>query len=225
MEIFALYESVVARLMNSKHGRVVADVGGGKSCPFVHYREPDSDAKIIAVDISDEEMRHNRDVDEMRTANIMKELPFEDCEVDMVVSRSVLEHLEDLESFVANSGRVLKSGGHFVHLFPCRFAPFALINRALPQKVSQKVLYFFMPESKGICGFPAFYDRCYPSRLERMLRRNGFEVIETRVSYYQSSYFSFFVPLYFVSAAYEFLVRGIGVRDLCAYVLIVARKV
>jgi 2-polyprenyl-6-hydroxyphenyl methylase/3-demethylubiquinone-9 3-methyltransferase len=121
-----------------------------------------------------------------------------------------LEHLEDLESFVANSGRSLKGGGYFVHLFPCGRAPFALINRALPRRVSRKILYFFMPESKGICGFPAFYDRCYPSGIEGVLGRNGFEVVETRVSYYQSEYFSFFAPLYIASAAYELLVRGAG---------------
>jgi ubiquinone/menaquinone biosynthesis C-methylase UbiE len=90
VSIFALYEETVDRLMAPMRGATVADVGGGKSCPFARYRRPGSGTRIVAVDISDEEMRHNRDVDEKRAANILKELPFEDGEADMVVSRSVL---------------------------------------------------------------------------------------------------------------------------------------
>lgn len=119
----------------------------------------------------------------------------------------------------------LKSGGHFVHLFPCKFAPFALINQILPNRVSREVLHFFMPESKGICGFPAFYDRCYPSGIEGVLKRDGFEVVETHAGYCQSDYFSFFVPLYLASAAYELVVRWLGARDLRACVLVAARKI
>ena len=44
------------------------------------------------------------------------------------------------------------------------------------------------------------------------------------LSYYQSRYFGFFVPLYLMSALYEALIRALGIRDLSAYLLIVARK-
>ncbi|MGH2701152.1 MAG: methyltransferase domain-containing protein [Actinomycetota bacterium] len=37
-------------------------------------------------------------------------------------SRSVLEHLDDVEAFVAEANRVLFPGGYTVHLFVGRFA-------------------------------------------------------------------------------------------------------
>ena len=159
-DIFPLFEVVVAKYMNARSDQLVADVGGGQSCPFAKDRRPELRTRIVAVDVSEEEIQHNRDVDETRVANIMERLPFEPDELDMIVSRSVLEHLTDLESFVGNSHTALKRGGYFIHLVPARYAPFAVINRALPAWFSKRVLYFFHPKVKGICGFPAFYDRC-----------------------------------------------------------------
>lgn len=222
--IYELYEQTVARRMNAERGRIVVDVGGGKSCPFARLRDPAMDAKIVAVDISSEEMAGNTDVDETRVADIMRSLPFEDASVDMVVSRSVLEHLQSVEGFVSSSGRALRPGGHFIHLFPSRFAPFALINQLLPGWLGKRVLYFLRPVSRGIGGFPAFYDSCNYSAIVPMLERRGFEVEEEHLSYYQSHYFDFFLPLFVLSALYEVAVRAFGVKDLAAFVLIVARK-
>lgn len=210
--------------MNARRGQLVADVGGGRSCPFSKDREPEMQTRIVAVDVSHDEIKHNRDVDEARVANIMERLPFAPAEVDMIVSRSVLEHLTDLEAFVANSRTALKPGGYFIHLVPARFAPFAVINRALPAAFSKRLLYFFHPKVRGICGFPAFYDRCYHSALTRLLDAHGFDVEDSVVSYYQSRYFDFFFPAYLLSALYELVVRAAGRRDLAAYVLVVARK-
>jgi SAM-dependent methyltransferase len=210
--------------MNERPNQLVVDVGGGKSCPFAKYRRPGFGTRIVAVDVSADEIEENRDVDETRTADIMQELPFEAGEVDMIVSRSVLEHLVDLEAFVANSARVLKPGGYFIHLFPGRFAPFAIINRMFPQRLSRRILFFLHPQTVGICGFPAFYDRCSYSALARLVESRGFEIEEQRMSYYQSRYFDFFFPLYLLSVGYELLARASGLSDLSAYVLIVARK-
>ncbi len=220
----SLYEVEVARYINSRPEQVVVDVGGGKSCSFAKCRDHAVKARIIAVDISEEEMKDNRDVDEKRVADITQDLPFDAEEVDLIVSRSVLEHLENLEAFVSNSKRALSKGGYFIHFFPSKFAPFALINQALPNKLSKELLNFLMPERKGILGFPAFYNNCYYSAIKGLLEKHDFEVIETRLSYYQSPYFSFLFPLFIVSALYEVLLYAFGVKNLCAYMLVVARK-
>src|SRR5947209_8158296 len=88
--IYRLYEAEVARYMNSRPKQIVVDVGGGKSCPFAKRRDPAMKTKIVAVDISEEEVKDNRDVDEKRVADITRGLPFGAEEVDLIVSRSVL---------------------------------------------------------------------------------------------------------------------------------------
>ena len=81
-----MYERCVAHYMNSRVGQVVVDVGGGKSCPFAKYRDPAAKAKIIAVDVSEEELQYNSEVDEVRVADILEGLPFGAEEVDLLVS-------------------------------------------------------------------------------------------------------------------------------------------
>ncbi len=222
--LYDLYEKIVAQYMNLKADQLVVDVGGGKSCPFAKYRNPAQKVSIIAVDISEEELKQNTDVDEKRIANIVQGLPFGPEEVDIIASRSVLEHLESLDEFLASCKRTLKKGGYMIHLFPSKFALFALINQMLPHALSRKVLYFIRPECKDIGGFPAFYDNCYYSGISKLLKKHNFEIISVHPSYYQSGYFNFFAPLFLVSVLYEALVQAVGAKNLSSYLLLVARK-
>jgi SAM-dependent methyltransferase len=225
------YPRIVADRMNAKPRQLVVDVGGGKSCLFAAYRRPELETRIVAVDVSAEEIAQNRDVDETRVADVTKTLPFASGEVDMIVSRSVLEHLPDLEAFIVEAARVLKAGGarggaggEFIHLFPGRYALFALINRALPHRLSRRLLYFLQPQVAGICGFPAFYDRCNESAIRELLTRHGFEIERIDVNYHQSRYFDFFFPAFAASALYEMAVRALRIRDLGAYVTVIAQR-
>jgi len=225
LQIFDLYGKVVGRYMNCRPDQVVVDVGAGKTCPFAQYRRPEQRTKIVGVDMSAKEMQENQDLDEKHVADITGGLPLADESVDLIVSRSVLEHLNDVEGFVAASKRALKEGGFFIHLFPARYAPFAVIRRLLPDPIARRLLFTFHPRTESICGFPAFYNECTPSRFQRILQRHGFDIVEMETGYFQSPYFDFLVPLFLLSAAYEMAVRGLQLKDLCSYVLVVARKV
>jgi SAM-dependent methyltransferase len=218
-----LYEETVARYLNDRPGQLVADVGAGRTSHFARYRR-DAATRIVAVDASEEELQHNETADEVRVADVVAELPFAAGEVDLLVTRSVLEHLRDVERFIHNSARVMRPGGHCIHLFPSKFAPFALINQALPNRLSARIVHFLRPGSENVLGFPTFYDRTYRSAVASMLEQAGFTVVEETTTYSQSSYFAFLLPLYLLSAAYELVVSRLGARDLGAYTLIVARR-
>lgn len=222
--VYGLYNEAVARRMNSRSGQIVADIGGGKSCSFAKRRDPKVGARIIAVDVSGEALGENSDVDETRVADVTRELPFSPEEIDLIASSSVLEHLSNLEGFVVNSRSALKSGGYFIHFFPCKFAPFAVINQILPRVVSRKLLFSLRPDMKGIGGFPAFYDNCYYSAITALLDKHGFDVVDVRFDYYQSTYYFFFVPLFLLSALYEMVISRLEIKNLSAYMLVVARK-
>jgi ubiquinone/menaquinone biosynthesis C-methylase UbiE len=215
------YELTVARAMNAKAGLVV-DIGGGRRCVFAKHRR--SAAKIVGVDISAEELSHNEDVDDRIVADATKRLPFESDSVEIVCSRSVVEHLENLDGFLAETYRVLRPGGLTVSLFPSKNAPYALIKRTLPHGVGRKLLHFIRPGAKNFLGFRTYYDQCTLPSMKQALTRHGFEVIETRVCYYQADYFEFFLPLYLINVAYELAARKARYTSLAASVLIVARK-
>jgi len=222
--IFELYEKVVTEYLNLKRDQIIVDVGGGKYCPFAEHKDPTQNAKIITVDLSEEQVRENHDVDEKLIANIMRPLPFKDHRIDLVVSRAVLEHLEDLEAFLIESTRVLKANGYCIHAFSSKFAPFAIINQLLPRKLSKQLLLYVRPEVKDFAGFPAYYNKCFYSSIKSLFQKHGYEIVEIRLNYFQTSYFSFFVPFFVIMAIYEMLLQYIRARDLCAHILIVAKK-
>ncbi len=222
-DIDELYRAEVGRrLRGLEPGALAADVGGGRSCRFAHERS--AGVRLVGVDISDDELRLNRDIDEWRLADCTRRMPFGDREVALIASSSAVEHFRDTAGFVAEAARVLRPGGWFVNVFPCRFAPFALLNQSLPRSVSRLALRAVFPQSEGVLGFKAYYDRCYLSGFAPLLRRNGLEIKEAAVSYSQSSYFDFFAPLYAASIGYELMVYYAGARDLAAYLLVSARR-
>ncbi len=227
IDIRKVYDKFVAKYMNEKNDQIIVDLGGGKGCSFAKYKDAGVRAKIIAVDICESELKNNCEVDETRVADVVGRLPFQNEEADIVSSRWVLEHLSDLDSFVAESKRILKKDGYSIHLGASKFAPFAVINKVLPNELSKKILYFL--GNRGFqhfnnSGFPTYYDQCYYSAIRSVFEKNGFEIVDIQVSYYQSGYFSFFFPLFLVSALYEVFLKAAGVHNLGAYILVVAKK-
>lgn len=221
---FQLYNQMIRQHLNHRPNQLVLDCGAGRSCSFAKRSRSDQSTKIIAIDWSAEQLQSNMDVDGRIAADLMAPLPFQSEQFDLVVSRCTLEHLPDLEPFVAESRRVLRREGLFVHVFPCRFAPFAWINRALPHGLARRLVHRLQPDTEQLCGFRTYYDHCYDSAFKTMLSRHGFQILEVRHAYYQSRYYDFFVPLYAISCTYEMVVRSLGLRNLCAYLLVAARR-
>jgi len=226
-DLFARYDRTVAehvrRLPDSS---IVVDVGGGRTCSFASQIDERDRGRVrlIGVDVSEEELRHNSVVDETRVADVAKGLPFEDASVAMVVSRTVLEHVEDVRAFVGHASRVLVDGGVAIHLVPCRNAPFAVLARVIPFHIAKAALHFMRPESIGHVEFPVFYDQCTYSEMRDIHLRAGFRSVEGIVSYYQSEYFDALFPAFALSAAYELLIQRYDARDLAAYALVIATK-
>jgi SAM-dependent methyltransferase len=221
---YRVYPEVVADRLRADNPPLVLDVGGGKTCVYAERRPGGWTGRVIAVDIAPEELRHNTVVDGRVVLDGSRGYPFPDRSVDLITSRSVLEHLPDLEAFVAEAARVIRPGGYFIHWVPCKFAPFAVINALLPNAVARRLLFFLDETKVGICGFPVVYDRCHPAALRRVFAAHGFEMVALRPSYYQAPYFAFFVPLFLLMSCYEILLQWLGAENLCAHALVVARK-
>ena len=218
------YPAAVNAFIARSPQATILDVGSGKTCPYAGSFRSVGEGRIIGIDVSLDEISQNSDLDEAHVADITMELPFADKTFDAVVSRSVLEHLTDQEGFFREAMRVLKPGGVFIHMLPNKFAPFALLNQLLPNSVSRNLLSFTWESIKGICGFPAHYDKCYPTGFDNLFAKHGFKNISIRVSYYQSFYYAFFFPFYMTSMLYEVIVSSLRIRNLCAHLLIYAER-
>ena len=199
-------------------------MGGGRGCSFRHLLNNSPDARVVAVDISADELALNEEVDEKRVADVSKGLPFQEGEVGLLASRTLLEHVSDVGAFFEHASRALCDGGYTVHLVPCKYAPFAILARLIPFPIVRWMLQSLRPETRGIVEFPAFYDKCTYSISLYVLECNDFSVVHTAFSYYQSDYFDAFIPAYLVSTLYELVVSAINARNLATYMLVVAQK-
>ncbi|HUW58886.1 MAG TPA: class I SAM-dependent methyltransferase [Planctomycetota bacterium] len=222
--IWEHYVDEIVRMLDARPGQTVVEIGAGKTCPYAGRLERRTDTTLIGVDLAADDMHENPDLDERIVADVTEGIPLADASADLVVSRCVLEHLRDVEAFFAEMRRVLKPGGRFLHLFACRFSPSGVLNRLAGEPTTHALLAVFRPEQVEPGGFPAFYDRCYPSAMRAMLRRQRLTLTDVRCGYFQSEYYAFCLPLALLSAVYEWTVMTLGIESLAANVLIAGEK-
>jgi SAM-dependent methyltransferase len=221
------YRFGVAEVVNRRAGQTVLDIGGGKECPFLSLLDAPCAQLIVALDCSEAELRHNPQVDHKVVADAAAAgFPFRDGSVDVLVSRAVVEHIRDNAKFFENCAAVLSPGGRMIHAFSGKYAPFALLNQVLPNDLTRGLIGCLHPQwrEEGNYGFLAFYDRCYCSAMEDLLHRNGFVNVRFTLFYYQSIYFTFFFPLYFLMLCYDLMISATGIRNLASGIIVTAER-
>jgi ubiquinone/menaquinone biosynthesis C-methylase UbiE len=219
------YDALVVRAARElRPGSAIVDLGGGRHCPFAAEVDRSGGTRIVAVDISEEELDANETVDEVRVADVAAGLPFEDGEVSLLVSRTLLEHVEGVPAAVGHIGRVIAPGGRSIHLVPCRSSLFAIAARLIPWRLAKPAVDRLVPSARGVIEFEPFYDHCEPATLERLFRDAGFSSVDVRVCWSQADYFQSIFPLFLAVWGYQALLRRLGVRRLAAYAIVEARR-
>jgi len=200
----------------------VLDVGGGKFPLIDASTKRRLGLRVVGLDISADELRQapagSYDatiVGDVATADIPESF-------DVILSRTLLEHVADPPRAIANLARALRPGGVMAHLVPCRRAAFATINRLLGNRLAKSVLFAIYPEKRTGAGFPAYYRFCTPSEMSGLCRRAGLDV-EVQ-PYFESEYFNFFTPLYAVELLRQLTMLWLGADDFCETFVVVARK-
>lgn len=212
--------SVAEALREMPDGGTFVDLGGGRSCVYESAVPRDRGVRLVAVDISADELALNTSADVTKLADVAEGLPFADQEVDLLVSRVVLEHVDGVPAAIGHMARVLKPRGRTIHFVPGRYATFALAARLLPFGPLLKLLHFAIPSSVGVVEFDVHYDHTDPVALERLFREAGFRDVSVSWTAAQADYFKPFLPAYLAVALYQTAVRALGLRRLAAYVIV-----
>jgi SAM-dependent methyltransferase len=201
----------------------VLDVGAGKQWHFTPSLKGPG-MNLIGFDIDHAEMSENALLDEEICGDACKSLGVPDQSVDLIMARAVIEHLHDTASFLKSANRALREDGRLIVTFASRNAPFAVLNRILPRRVSRWLLFHLLPGSPGILGYEAFYDRANFREFKQSLTEAGFEIEDEFASYFSSSYYRFFVPLFAVGLGLDYLRYVLGNPRLASYFMFIARK-
>jgi SAM-dependent methyltransferase len=224
-DLFREYRELVRAEILRRERPWVLDLGGGNMCEFRRARERIGNERVIALDIGIDGLQNNPAVDGGIAADLSRAIPLIDDGVEITASSRMLEHLPDVDRFLKENLRVLKPGGLTIHAVPCRNAPFAVIKRLLPHRLGVAVVKgMFGPASAEFCWSPLHYQHCTGSGLSRALRQAGFERVTVRVAYGQAQHFAALTPLFVLNIVYEWIVAGLHLRNLAAYVLVTGYK-
>lgn len=200
------------------------DLGGG-SVPCISLEEKTRlRMKVTGLDISGDELAASPKgvYDQAIVADLTTFQGKE--EADSVVCQSTLEHVKDASGAIRAIGSCLKPGGRAFIFMPCRNAVFAQVNRILPQKMKEKLLFSLMPsKSEGHDGFQAFYDQCTPKQIKKLAEANGMEVEEVRL-YWISSYFTICFPVFLLWRLYQGLLWLLIRDQACETFMVILKK-
>jgi SAM-dependent methyltransferase len=219
------FEDEAAALIRAlPDGAVVLDLGGGRRCVYASAVDPPGRLRLVAIDISAEELALNRDVADTYAADVATGLPMPDGSVDLILSRALLEHVDGVSGAVQHMARVLRPGGVALHIIPCRYSLFGIAARLLPFEPLLRLTHKVMPSTRDDIGFAVHYDRCYPQALAHDFRAAGFRKVQMQLTWACPGYFTAFYPLFLTHALYEQIVRRLGIRRLAAYVVVKATR-
>jgi len=219
------FDRVLQELLQGGSVSAVLDVGGGRGAMYDGVF-PRSGVFLTVADIDADELALNTAADATVVADITKPgVYLGDRLNDLVTIRAGVEHFSDNQVAVSNVARALSDDGYLLCTFASRWAPFSVINRLLPPKLSVKLLNLFVPDSDGILGFRAYYDRCTKKQYEEILELEGLSLVKYYCSFDSSWYFASLPPVYVVSRLFDTLRRRIGRPELASYHMFLARKV
>ena len=108
---------------------------------------------------------------------------------DVVFSRFLAEHLPDGAAMHRNVAQVLRPGGVAIHLFPTLYASPFVLNVALPQRWSHRLLVSLFPY-RMTGKFPAMYSWCRGNTpaMRAMLAAAGYRRVEI-TEFYGHNYY------------------------------------
>jgi len=212
----AQFQEELRHCLETEGGNMVLDVGAGRSSRLLSLLSKRHGIKVIAVDVSCDELALNSEATFKVCADASQGLPFAPNTAAVVTSRFLIEHLEDTERFIGETARVAASPGMVFHLVAAPYTPFAILGRLLPVEWTQKVIARVYPAQVGILGYPVHYKHCSFKLFTKLLKKYGFTIQKTACSYHQSAYLYACFPLFFLSACYDACIYMLGLRILCA---------
>jgi SAM-dependent methyltransferase len=144
--------------------------------------------------------------------------------IDLAYSRSVMEHVDDVEAAYREVFRVLAPGGRYVFLTPNRYDYASVIATLVPNRLHGKVVKA-TEGREDMDTFPTRYKSNTFRAIRSLAARNGFEV-ETLVRLNQyPNYLTFSRAAFWCGSMYEKLLEKTPALDaLKGWIFCVVRK-
>jgi ubiquinone/menaquinone biosynthesis C-methylase UbiE len=217
---YRIFEDHVRRLLSEKPGQTLLDAGCGRTVPVLRkYRGVAG--RLIGVELVD--FTDVPDDIEAYNADLAR-LPLPDASVDVIMSRSVFEHLTDPESVYRELARVLKPGGRLVFLTANMWDYGTLAARLVPNRLHARVVRHVEGRAEEDT-FPTAYRTNTRSAVERLARGASLRVESFEYLSQYPNYLMFNAFLFLLGTAYEKLIHRVeALRFLRGWIQVTLEK-
>jgi len=140
-------------------------------------------------------------------------LPFQDRTFDVIVSRSVFEHLREPTAVFAELSRVLKSRGKLIFTTPNKYYYSSVIAGMVPFSLKD----FYMSHVFGETTydhFPVFYRANTRRAFRRIAAATGLRLTSVKAIRHFPYYFLFSPTLFRLGMLYDWVVTALGLDGL-----------
>lgn len=196
------------------------DIGAGRGATEV-MRFKGLVKELIGTDV-DPAVLQNSDVDRAVHTPDGSLQGVDDNSCDVVVSKHVLEHVEDPGQFFSEVARVLKPGGYFLAVTPNATHYVPLIARLTP--LSFHKAFNKLRGREALDTFPTRYRANSASALKRWAAQSGLEVIAIERQQGRPEYMRLNPVLYAGGMVYERKVNRLGLDAFKAVIYVTMRK-
>jgi len=214
----ALYRDVIRKYLQP--GQRLLDAGCGRYMKFC--RELSDTGRVVGMDLESTLETDNQGAP-FGVRGDLSYLPFPSDHFDMVISRSVVEHLEDPPRVFREFCRVLRPGGKVVIITPNKYDYVSLIAAMTPYWLHRALVskIFQVPEDDV---FPTLYRANTLSSIQKALRSAGFVEKELGTINHYPAYLMFSPVLFRLGILYERLTSWERLRQLRGSILCVFEK-
>jgi ubiquinone/menaquinone biosynthesis C-methylase UbiE len=199
----SLYRDMIRKYL--KPGQRLLDAGCGRYLRF--SKELSDTATVVGIDLESVLETDNRSAP-FGVRGDIGHLPFPPGHFDMIISRSVVEHLEDPPRVFREFARVLRPGGRVVVITPNKYDYVSVIAAFTPYWLHRSLVsrIFQVPEDDV---FPTLYRANTLSSIHRAFTSSGFVQRELDTVNHYPAYLMFSPVLFRLGVLYE---RMTGLR-------------
>jgi SAM-dependent methyltransferase len=214
----SLYRDAIRRYLLP--GQRLLDAGCGRYLKF--SKELSRTAHVVGIDLESTLETDNRSAP-FGVRGDLGRLPFHSETFDMVISRSVVEHLDDPTQVFREFNRVLRPGGKVVIVTPNKYDYISVIAAYTPYRLHRALVsrIFQVPEDDV---FPTRYRANTLSAIRRALISAGFVPKELDTVNHYPAYLMFSPVLFRLGVLYERLTSLKPFRSLRGSILCVFEK-
>jgi SAM-dependent methyltransferase len=199
-------------------GQKVLDAGCGRYLKFC--RDLSGIADVVGIDLETTLETDNRS-GPFGVRGDVGRLPFPNGHFDMIISRSVVEHLEDPPQVFREFARVLRPGGRVVIITPNKYDYVSVIASLTPYRVHRYLVIriFQVPEDDV---FPTLYRANTMPAIRKAFQSAGLVQKELGTINHYPAYLMFSPVLFRIGILYERLTslemfRGLRGSILCVF--------